>query len=606
MAKCDSNGMRLRTVAHAALKSPASSILYRSENTLRVFAIFLFTIGSTLPFVYALARLEYVTGWSAWQALTEFKNIYGGMEALKFTLLEAIASSVLTILIGLPVAWCLSRYQWKRIRMLRALIAVPFVTPSIVAAMGFLSLIRQGGLLTKIGIDLRLETGIVGWFAEASGWNHPGHFLALIIAHAWFNLSLMIRFVEPTLSTLDPAWEEQLSMLPGGKSRVSRLKYLWIPVIGPAIFCAAALSFLFSFTSFALVKWLTPTSHTLESLMGDAGSSAGIVGYRIDSSELIYSAAIVQFLILLLTLWITSLLQKRYSERLSLLSEQGVRKHHGTPTKSAQIVILLGVIFTLLPFISVLISSFQVRQISEGSIERNWTLEGWRSAWGGDMSTMGVGEAMSNSIIYATCTLLIALPLGWILASTIFQLEENGWSKTSKLLDLACMLPLAVSALMVGLGVLLGGLRWYPEMFSWFLLPVYPHVLLTVPFVVRVMLPAYQSLDPAFSEQCHMLNLSPARSWYHGKLMFLRGPAVVAGSLTLAFSLGEFGASWLLVRSGTWDTLSIVVDQLMSRPNFDPLIHTTAMAAATMLMLLTFALFVLAERFRAHDDRSGF
>ena len=582
------------------------TILNSSEKSIRLLAVVLFTLGSTLPFVYALTRLKYVTGWSAWQAIREFNTVYGGMDALKFTLLEAVASSLLTVLIGLPVAWCLSRYKWKRIRMLRALIAVPFVTPSIVAAMGFLSLIRQDGVLTKIGIDLRLETGIVGWFADASGWNHPGHFLALIIAHAWFNLSLMIRFVEPTLSSLDPAWEEQLSMLPQGKSRIARMKYLWIPVIGPAVFCAAALSFLFSFTSFALVKWMTPASHTLESLMAEAGSSAGIVGYRIDSSELIYSVALVQFVILLLTLWITSLLQKKYSQRLSLLTEQGVRKHHGTPSVAAQIVIFFGVMFTLLPFFSVFLSSLQVRKISEGSVERNWTLDGWRTAWGGDMSTMGVAEAMSNSIIYAVCTLLIALPLGWILASTIFQLEQNGWSKTSKLLDLACMLPLAVSALMVGLGVLLGGLRWYPEMFGWFLLPVYPHVLLTVPFVVRVMLPAYHSLDPAFSEQCQMLNLSPLRSWYHGKLMFLRGPAVVAGSLTLAFSLGEFGASWLLVRSGNWDTLSIVVDQLMSRPNFDPLIHTTAMAAATMLMLLTFTLFILAERFRAHDDRSGF
>ena len=588
------------------MSPPLKTILSSSEKSIRLLAVVLFTLGSTLPFVYALTRLKYVTGWSAWQAIREFNTVYGGMDALKFTLLEAVASSLLTVLIGLPVAWCLSRYKWKRIRMLRALIAVPFVTPSIVAAMGFLSLIRQDGVLTKIGIDLRLETGIVGWFADASGWNHPGHFLALIIAHAWFNLSLMIRFVEPTLSSLDPAWEEQLSMLPQGKSRIARMKYLWIPVIGPAVFCAAALSFLFSFTSFALVKWMTPASHTLESLMAEAGSSAGIVGYRIDSSELIYSVALVQFVILLLTLWITSLLQKKYSQRLSLLTEQGVRKHHGTPSVAAQIVIFFGVMFTLLPFFSVFLSSLQVRKISEGSVERNRTLDGWRTAWGGDMSTMGVAEAMSNSIIYALCTLLIALPLGWILASTIFKLEQNGWSKTSKLLDLACMLPLAVSALMVGLGVLLGGLRWYPEMFGWFLLPVYPHVLLTVPFVVRVMLPAYHSLDPAFSEQCQMLNLSPLRSWYHGKLMFLRGPAVVAGSLTLAFSLGEFGASWLLVRSGNWDTLSIVVDQLMSRPNFNPLIHTTAMAAATMLMLLTFTLFILAERFRAHDDRSGF
>lgn len=593
-------------MAHAAIQPRQEMFLQGAENTVRILAVLLFTLGSTLPFVYALTRLEYVTGWSIWQALTEFDTVYGGMAALKFTLLEAIASSLLTVIVGLPVAWCLSRYRWKRIRLLRALIAVPFVTPSIVAAMGFLSLIRQDGLLTKIGIDLRLETGIVGWFAEASGWNHPGHFLALIIAHAWFNLSLMIRFVEPTLSSLDPAWEEQLSVLPQGQSRVARIKYLWIPVLGPAVLCAAALSFLFSFTSFALVKWLTPASHTLESLMAGAGSSAGIVGYRIDSSELIYSVALVQFIILLLTLWVTSQLQKRYSKRLSLLSEQGVRTHHGSPPRAAKIIILLGVIFTLLPFISVVISSFQVRQISEGSVGRIWTLDGWRNAWSGDMSTMGAGEAMSNSILYAICTLVIALPLGWILASTIFKLEQTGWSKSSKILDLACMLPLAVSALMVGLGVLLGGLRWYPEMFGWFLLPVYPHVLLTVPFVVRVMLPAYHSLDPAFSEQCRMLNLSPLLSWYHGTLMFLRGPAVVAGSLTLAFSLGEFGASWLLVRSGSWDTLSIVVDQLMSRPNFNPITYTTGMAAATMLMLLTFILFVLAERFRSQNERSGF
>ena len=103
-----------------------------------------------------------------------------------------------------------------------------------------------------------------------------------------------------------------------------------------------------------------------------------------------------------------------------------------------------------------------------------------------------------------------------------------------------------------------------------------------------------------------MLQLSPFWTWYHGTLAFLRGPAVVAGSLTLAFSLGEFGASWLLVRSGSWDTLSVVVDQLMGRPKFDPVVYPTAMAAASMLMLLTFVLFLAAERFRESSDRSGF
>ena len=577
-----------------------------ADKTLRFSVVLVYLAACILPFVYALERLQYVTGWSVFTALSEFSSQSGAMKALKFTMLESVASALLTVLIGLPIAWCLSKYSWRRVRILRALLAVPFVTPAIVASMGFLSLIREDGVLAKIGIDLRLETGLVGKFAQLSGWEHPGHFLALILAHAWFNLSLMIRFVEPTLSTLDPRWEEQLSLLPGGKSRFSRMKHLWIPVIGPAVMCAAALSFLFSFTSFALVKWLTPNNDTLESVMASAGSSAGIVGYRIDSSEVVYSVAIVQFLILLMTLWLTSSLQKRYTKRLSQLSETNVRNYHGRPTLTAKIFLLVGIIFTILPFVSIVVSSFRMREYSNGISQYEWTLAGWKNAWNGDLSTMPVSEAMSNSLIYALCTLIIALPIGWILASTIFRLEKSGWSKTSKALDVASMLPLAVSAIMIGLGVLLGGLRWYPQMFNWFFLPVFPHVLLTVPFVVRVMLPAYFSLDTSFQEQCRVLHLSQLQTWFHSTLMFLRGPAVVAGSLTLAFSIGEFGASWLLVRSGSWDTLSVVVDQLMGRPKFDPVVYPTAMAAASILMILTFVLFLAVERFRESTDRSGF
>jgi len=62
----------------------------------------------------------------------------------------------------------------------------------------------------------------------------------------------------------------------------------------------------------------------------------------------------------------------------------------------------------------------------------------------------------------------------------------------------------------------------------------------------------------------------------------------------------------LLVRAGSWDTLSVVVDQLMSRPKFDPLVQPAAMAAATMLMAITFLLFFVAERFRHEGEGGGF
>ena len=86
----------------------------------------------------------------------------------------------------------------------------------------------------------------------------------------------------------------------------------------------------------------------------------------------------------------------------------------------------------------------------------------------------------------------------------------------------------------------------------------------------------------------------------------LNASLAVAGSLTIAFSLGEFGATWILVRSGSWDTLSILVDQLMNQPKFNPLIYPMAMASATVLMILTFILFLLAEKVRPNGEGSGF
>ncbi len=314
-----------------------------------------------MPLFFAIKRLQTVTGVSVFSAISTFFDRPANLKSLSFTLVEASVSALATVLIGLPIAWHLARSEWKHVRLVRALLAVPFVTPAIVAAMGFLALISEGGLLWSMGIDLRLETGIIGVMAETFGWQHPGHFIALILAHAWFNLSLVIRFVEPPLATFDPRWEEQLSLLPGGNSRINRLRNLWIPFIGPAILCSAVMTFLFSFTSFALVKWLTPFSTTMESSMANMGGAAGIMGYRVDASMVILSTSAVQFLILMLTLILLTMLQRRNNSRVSMISENVARNNRGKLSNIGKITIFSGLIFTLAPMISILFASFRIR-----------------------------------------------------------------------------------------------------------------------------------------------------------------------------------------------------------------------------------------------------
>ena len=566
------------------------------QKIIAISAVVIFAVLSFMPLFFAIKRLQTVTGVSVFSAISTFFDRPANLESLSFTLVEASVSALATVLIGLPIAWHLARSEWKHVRLVRALLAVPFVTPAIVAAMGFLALISEGGLLWSMGIDLRLETGIIGVMAETFGWQHPGHFIALILAHAWFNLSLVIRFVEPPLATFDPRWEEQLSLLPGGNSRINRLRNLWIPFIGPAILCSAVMTFLFSFTSFALVKWLTPFSTTMESSMANMGGAAGIMGYRVDASMVILSTSAVQFLILMLTLILLTMLQRRNNSRVSMISENVARNNRGKLSNIGKITIFSGLIFTLAPMISILFASFRIRtSIGNGQFTERYSFDAWVAAWQGDLSYVSASEALSNSLIYAVVTLLVSLPLGWVLSSTIHSLEKADSMKLAK----------KISAVMVGLGILLGILRYNSSLFSFFLIPVLPHIMLTTPFVVRIMTPAMRAIDPVFEQQAKLLNLSPLRCWWHGRLSFLRGPAIVAASLTLAFSLGEFGASWILVRTGSWDTLSILVDQLMSRPKFDPMVQPVAMATASMLMILTFILFIIAERFRPKGDGGG-
>ena len=563
-----------------------------------------FVTLTVLPLLYAIARLESVTGINSVVAVQNFFTTQSSLQALKFTLLEATISTIATVIIGLPIAWCLGRYNWKNIKLLRAILAVPFVTPSIVVAMGFLMLIDVGGPLTAMGIDLRLESGIVGELSNFTNWENPGHFIALITAHVWFNISLVMRFVEPTLSTMDRTWEEQMHFLPAGQNRLSRIRNLWLPIIGPAVLCAATLCFIFSFTSFALVRWLTPNQDTLETMMANSGGSAGIYGYRIDTSEVVLSTSIVQLIILSIAIICATSIQRRHSTIHAVIAESDAKQISSRPNNLAKMIIALGVCFAILPLMLVTIASFRIRNATTG--EFTYSSEAWSEAWSGDYSTTAIPNALSNSLIYCLITVTFALPMGWIISSCINRLEQDQKATTAKIVEFAAMIPLALSAVMIGLGILLGLLKWSPGLFGWAIIPAIPHIIITTPFVIRIILPALRSIDSSYHEQAIMLGMSPIKAWWHGKAAFLRAPLVVAGALTMAFSLGEFGASWILVRSGSWDTLSVLIDQLMSQPKFNPLIQPMAMAAATVLMLLTFILFFIAERFRDNGEGSGF
>ena len=194
-------------------------------------------------------------------------------------------------------------------------------------------------------------------------------------------------------------------------------------------------------------------------------------------------------------------------------------------------------------------------------------------------------------------TILLSLPIGYFLSDSIYNLEKTN-PRLALVLDVLVMLPLALSAVMVGLGVLLGLIRTDPELARSWWIPLYGHLMLTTPFVVRVLLPAMRNLNPNLEEAASLLGANYFKRLIFIRLSLLTPSLIVASSLVFAISLGEFGASWVVLRFTEFTTLPVMIGDLLSRPGYDPILRPAANAAGTILLLITLVLFMSVERFR--------
>ena len=576
------------------------------RQTLQALVCLAFAVVILGPVFLALERLTRVTDSSIFDAWNLWQNANQTDGVLTFTLLVAFTTSSFTCIIGFWVASTLAKYEIKHVSLIRAFFVLPFVTPAIVAAVGFLAIIDSDSILSRLGIDLYTQSGFIGKLGEVLGAGNLGNFIALILALSWFNISLVIRLIEPMIARLDKDWEDQFSILPKGDSALFKFRYFYLPIYGPGIFVAWSLTFIFSFTSFALPKWLSPQNNTIETLVSIYSSSAGIEGYRVWSSELVLSATIIQFLILGIAMSLSTILQSKHNSRIELVNENYSRKQRGKLTPLRKMGLSISFIYVISPLLAVLSNSFRSIERTGSETVKTWSFDGWRIAWRGDLSYAGIPEAMANSVTYALVCMVIAIIVGTTIAATIKQLEDAGKLILARILDFVSFLPLIVSAITVGLGILIGLLNLFPELLNWRFLPVWAHIMMVCPFVVRIMLPAFRSLDQLYSDQARVLGMTDAEVFWKIKIPLLKPQIIVSAALSMAFSLGEFGASWMLSGIGNWVTLSTLTDQLMSRPNYFPEVRSSAMAVATCLMLMTLILFTISEKFREENGRGGF
>jgi thiamine transport system permease protein len=118
------------------------------------------------------------------------------------------------------------------------------------------------------------------------------------------------------------------------------------------------------------------------------------------------------------------------------------------------------------------------------------------------------------------------------------------------------------------------------------------HALVAAPFVVRTMLPVLRARPTGWIEAAGTLGASPLRAWWSIDVASLKRPMVASAGFAAAISLGEFGATTFLTRSGD-ETLPIAIARLLGRAGDIP--RAQGSVLAVMLAAVTLAILIAVE-----------
>ncbi|CAN5839212.1 iron ABC transporter permease [soil metagenome] len=471
-------------------------------------------------------------------------------EVVWFTLWQAVASTVLTILVALPASYVLGRYAFRGRSVALAAVTIPFVLPTVVVALAFLALLPES-----------LERGWV----------------AILIAHVFFNVAVVVRVVGTFWAGLDRRISEAAATLGAGPLR--SLREVTLPLLAPALAAAASIVFLFSFTSFGIVLILGgPRYSTLETEI----YNQAVRMFDLRAAAIL---ALVQLLFVGLAIWAATLLEQSLAVG-GRRQERDVLRPARTRGEKTVVAGSLGVLALLLGVpLAVLIE----RSLAVGD---GHSLDAYRALGRSTNALLATPwEAIANSLVYAAGAAAIAVVVGGLAAFAVAGSRGVG----TRLLDGLLLIPLGASAVMLGFGFVIA-FDTEPIDFrsSPWIVPVV-QALVAIPFVVRIVAPTLRAIDERQREAAAMLGASPGRVRREIDLPVAGRALGVAAGFDFAISLGEFGAKIFLARPDS-PTLPVAIFRFLSRPG--ELNAGQAYALAVILMAVVGASVLLVERIR--------
>lgn len=488
-----------------------------------------------------------------------------------FTVYQAVLSTIASLALGLPGAYLLSQFSFPGRETVRALTMVPFVLPSIMVAIGFVAMFGETGTLNAILAGLGLPTISLMYTLEL-----------IILAHAFYNAPLITRIVAAAWENVDEQMVESARSL--GASRTRAFLDVVAPQLLPGILTGALLTFLFTFMSFPIVLALGG----LDLATVEVWLYARVQQLAFEQAA---GLAVVETIITLGVTFIYVSYEAGGQGFARLGSGPDREPLFGSLRDPRRIGLLVYAGIVLVVFVGPILS--MIAESLTGP--SGFTLQYYgfllqRQAEGAAFQVKPF-PAVRNSLVFAVGALALAMPMGVLIA--ILSTRDFVGSRVS---EAVLMGPLAVSGIVVGLG-LLQGLVFGTEILGHRFTVTGPaaiiaaHAVGAYPFVTRNVAPMLRSVDDRLIESARTLGASQYRTFLDVHLPLVTPGLLAGAAFAVAISIGEFDATVLLAEGSTSYTMPVAVERYLGNRTLGP-----ATAMGTVLLAVTAASFVIIDR----------
>ena len=496
------------------------------------------------------------TGWS----LEGFRTFFGTklyLRALGNSIVVSLSVTVLCILIGVPMGYCVARVKIPGKKLLVSLGILPIIMPSFVGAYTWVILLGNKGIVRTA----------LNWLLSPFGVTLPSIYgmFGMILCMTLTYYPFVFQMAYGAFSGANALLEESAMLMGAGKARIMRT--ITLPLIIPSLGAAALLVFVRAIGNFGIPAVIGGNNYVLPTLIKFAYGGAGDI-------NLASSIAVINVLITGFVLYVQKFIVSRHEYETISSTHTDIKQHEGIGARIFAIILcLIVLIFSLLPQVTIIVMSFFKRWT--GLLPSGFTWNNYANIF------KKSGHELFNSFFLSLVATLMCAIFGSILA----YITERKKPRGASLLDLSIMAPFILPGTVVSIALLsaFGG-NGIMKLTGTYAILIISYMIRRTPYVYRSVAANLTQLNPSLEEAS---TISGATWFYTFRRVSvpLILPSIISGSvMTLTTLLQELSTTILLYGPKT----RTVPIQIFNAVNENDL--GKASALSTVLLVVVFAI----------------